>query len=223
MGYSGKIKLRTQASKLRKKGYSVRSIQKKLGVSKSSVSLWTRDILLTAQQVNKLEINRKKAGLKGSLVSAKKKMLKRINETKKIMNDAKNEVGKLSSREKFLIGITLYFAEGDKAGHNVAFTNSDSKSIKFMIDWFRNYCNVKEEKIRCYIYLHDNLNEKKAKSYWAQILRISINQFGKTYIVNNNNKSFRKTKHIYGICRISISDVKILRRILGWISGVFNV
>jgi len=223
MGYSGKIKLQAQAHKLRKKGHSVRSIQKKLGVSKSSISLWTRDILLTAEQIKILENNRKKAGLKGSLIAATNKIKKRINETKKIVGKAKKEIGKLNKKDKFLIGIALYFAEGNKSGHNVAFTNSDSESMKFMINWFRNYCAVKEEKVRCYIYLHDNLNEKKVRKYWSQTLKISLTQFRKTYIVKNNKKRFRKTKHINGICRISISDVNLLRRILGWISGVFDV
>ena len=223
MGYSGKPQLKQRSIELRKSGLSIRAIQQKLKVAKSSVSLWTRDILLTKDQLKILQENRKKAGLRGGLVAARKKIEKRITETTNIMNGAKNEIGSIKNRERFLIGIALYFAEGDKAGHNVAFTNTDSKALVFMVAWLRVYCEVKPERIRCSLYLHDNLNENKVKKYWSSLLHIPLSQFTKSYMVKNNPNRFRKSKHEFGVCRVTVSDVRLLRRILGWISGVFTV
>ncbi|TSC88014.1 MAG: Uncharacterized protein G01um10147_245 [Microgenomates group bacterium Gr01-1014_7] len=46
--------LRLEAHKLRKKGISVRKIAQTLGISKSTISHWTRDIILTVEQLEAL-------------------------------------------------------------------------------------------------------------------------------------------------------------------------
>jgi hypothetical protein len=72
------------------------------------------------------------------------------------------------------------------------------------------------------LYIHDNLDEVKAKKFWSRILELPLTQFKKSYIVENNPKRFRKTKNIYGVLRISISDVNLHRKIMGWIEGVLQ-
>lgn len=223
MSYSGKLELKFKAQTLRKKGISVREIQKNLSVSRSSVSLWVRDVKLTKEQLQKLYSNQRTGGLKGSVIASMNKIKKRIKITKKLFELGKSEVTNLTVKDKFIVGIALYFAEGNKADKSVTFSNSDSRAIKFMVDWLRSYCHVPETKFRCSIYLHDNLNEGTAKKFWSTLTNIPLTQFTKSYIVKNNYKKFRKTKHVTGICRISVSDVNLHRRIMGWISGMFEV
>lgn len=47
--------LRLEARKLRKRGISVRRIAQTLGISKSTVSEWVRDIILTLEQLEMLK------------------------------------------------------------------------------------------------------------------------------------------------------------------------
>lgn len=223
MSYPGKLELKLKARILRKKGFSVDNIQKKLKVSRSSVSFWIRGIKLTKKQLNKLYLNKKTGGLKGSIIAAMNKIRKREQLTEKLMREAKTDIGRLSKRERFIAGIALYFAEGNKADKAVVISNSDPRAMRFMAYWFRKYCNVREEKFRCSLYLHDNLDENRAKKFWSSLIRIPISQFTKTYMVKNNTKRFRKTKHEYGVLRITISNVNLHRKIMGWISGVFGI
>jgi len=44
MGYRGKVREQTRARRLRAQGWTMPEIAKKLGVSRASVSLWTKDI-----------------------------------------------------------------------------------------------------------------------------------------------------------------------------------
>ena len=222
MSYAGKLKLKLRARKLREKGLSIKEIQRKLKVSRSSVSLWVRDVKLTKKQLEKLYLNRKTGNLKGSIIAAMNKIKIREDITKKLIKQGKKEVGNLSKRDRFITGIAMYFAEGSKTDGDVGFSNSDPRAIKFMADWFREFCKIHEEKFRCSLYIHDNLDERRAKRFWSKLTNIPLAQFGKSYIVKNNPHRLRKVKHIYGILKVTISDVNLHRKIMGWISGIFK-
>ena len=222
MGYAGKLDLKLKARTLRKNGLSIKTIEKKLKVSRSSVSIWVRDIKLTKKQLEKLYLNQRTGALRGCIIAAMNKIREKDKLTKKLIEEGEKEVGRLSKRDKFMIGVSMYFAEGEKTGKNVGFSNTDPLAIKFMIDWFRKYCKVPEEKFRCYLYIHDNLDELKAKRYWSKLTRVPLHQFRKSYIVKNNPNRLRKTRHIYGVLRISVSNANLHRKIMGWISGMFK-
>ena len=222
MSYAGKLDLKLKAQKLRKQGLSVKEIEKKLKVSRSSVSLWVREVKLTKKQLENLYLNKKTGQLKGSIIAAMNKIKIREDITKRLIREGGKEVGKISQRDRFITGIALYFAEGSKTDGGVAFSNSDPRAIRFMVDWFRKFCKIPREKFRCSLYIHDNLSESKAKEFWSKLTKIPLSQFRKSYIVKNNPHRLRKVKHIYGVLRIGVSNVNLHRRIMGWISGVFK-
>lgn len=223
VGYYGKTLLRYEARKLRKKGWSVRKIEEKLKVSRSSVSLWVRDVGLSKKIREKLYINQRTGGLRGSFIAGQNKIKKRKHTTEVIIDKARREVGLLSNRDSFIAGIALYFAEGNKADKAVIFTNSDPRAIKFMVYWLKKYCSVAEQSFRCNIYIHDNLDEDRGKRYWSKVSTIPLSLFRKSYIVKNNPKRFRNSKHEFGVCRVTVSNVNLHRRIMGWISGLFEL
>ncbi len=222
MGYSGKLDLKMKARSLRKKGLSIKDIQKKLKISRSSASIWVRDVKLTKKQFNKLYLNRKTGALKGCIIAAKNKIKAREKSVKMLGEEGKKEVGRLSKRDEFIIGVALYFAEGEKRDGGVSFSNSDPRAIKFMVNWFRVFCKTPEEKFRCSLYIHDNLNEEEAKRFWSKLTGIPLHQFRKSYIVKNNPNRFRKVKHKYGVLRVCMGGVVLHRKMMGWISGIFK-
>jgi len=222
MGYAGKLELKLKAKELRKKGLSIKEIQKKLKVSRSSVSLWVRDVELSKKQIEKLYLNKKTGALKGSIIAARNKIQKREKLTERLTQKGIKDIGKLSKRDRFITGVALYFAEGNKNDSNVVFSNTDPLAIVFMVNWLREICRVPEEKFRGALYIHDNLNEKKAKRFWSNLTEIPLHQFTKTYIVKNNPNRLRKTRHIYGVFRVTVSDVNLHRKIMGWIAGVLK-
>ena len=222
MGYFGKLNLKKQAVEMRKKGYSIRQIEKELGVARSSASSWVREVQLTKEQINVLYRNKKSGGLKGSYIASQNKIKERLSRTKQIEEVAKKEIGKLSKRDRFIFGVALYFGEGSKTSHNISFTNSDPSSILFMKNWLVEFCNINVSNMVFNLYIHSNLDESKAKDYWALLLKVPKAQFRKTYVVKNNKNRLRNTKHENGICRITVSRVDTLRRIIGWIKAGFT-
>lgn len=223
MGYVGKLDLKLKAQFLRKEGLSVKEIQKKLKVSRSSVSLWVRDIQLTKKQLERLYLNKKTGALRGSIIGARKKQREREELTRRLMTKGEKEVGNISNRDKFIAGISLYFAEGDKSDGHISFCNTDPYAVRFMVNWIRKFCNPPEEKLRGTLYIHDDLDERKAKRYWSGLTGIPLNQFTKSYIARNNPKRLRKKKHIYGVFRVSISSTILHRKLMGWINRVLEI
>lgn len=170
-------------------------------------------------------MNKKQFGQrKGSLIAADNKRQARVKRTLKIREKARKTVGGLTNRDKFLTGIALYAAEGNKSDGKAGFSNADPKLIKFMMDWFLTYAEVPMGKMRGAIWLHEGLNEKKSKEFWSDLVKLPSDQFHKTYIakVKNNSKKIRKNIHQYGVIQIRFSDSAIHRKIMGWISTVFD-
>ena len=222
MSYAGKLELKLKAQNLRKRGLSIKKIQKLLNVSISSVSLWVRDIKLTKKQLRKLYLNKRTGSLRGSIVAAMNKKKAREGLTQRLIKEGIRETGRLSKRDQFIAGAAMYFAEGDKGDKNVSFSNSAPGAIKFIVDWFRVVCKVPKNKFRLSIYLHDNLSERKAKNFWSKLTKIPLAQFRKSYIVKNNPHRLRKIKHTFGVLRVTVSNVNLGRKIKGWISGIFQ-
>lgn len=224
MGDFGKIEDKFKAQKLRKQGLSYREILQTISVSKSTISLWCRDIQLTSKQKLRLLNNKQFGQKKGSLVAAENKRNARIERTKTIKKLAKKDVGRIINRDKFMTGIALYAAEGTKGDGKSAFANSDPQLIKFMMVWFKMFAKIPLGKFRGSIWLHEGLNEKKAKDYWSNLTRIPKNQFHKTYVakIKINSRKIRKNIHQYGIFSIRFSDSSTHRKIMGWISAVFG-
>src|ERR1035437_3910660 len=120
MSYSGKLELKLKARKLRREGLSIKNIERKLGVSRSSVSLWVRDVVLSASQIKKLYADKITGSLKGNYIASKNKIERTRKLVEKATKEGEKEIGNLSSRDVFIAGVAMYFAEGTKSSTNVS-------------------------------------------------------------------------------------------------------
>lgn len=225
MGYEGKLEEKLKAQKLRKQGLSYKEILSQINVAKDTISRWCKDIPLTEEQKERLIKNKVFGQKKGSLVAAENKKIAREERTLKITKDAKRDLKEINYRDEFIAGIALYAAEGGKTDGKGEFANSDPQIIKFMMRWFLKYAKVSFNRIRGAIWLHEGLNESKARQFWSSLTGIPINQFHKTYIAKNktNSKKIRKNIHEFGVFSIRFSDCEKHRKIIGWISALFDV
>src|SRR5947209_2506989 len=108
MGYYGKLEEKKKAQELRRKGFSYREILTHVDVSKDTSSRWCRDIELTAEHEKRL-LSRKILGQRaGSLQAAKNKRQRRIETINQINKIASEQIAKLTKRDKFIAGISLY-------------------------------------------------------------------------------------------------------------------
>ncbi len=223
MGYAGKLREKRLAIKLRKQGYSYKEILEQVHVSKSTISLWCRDVIMSPKQLEKLREKRINGAEIGRLINAKKQQEKRVQKIKKILNDSKSEVGILTERERFMFGLGLYAGDGDKNDKSVGFANSRPEIIRFMMGWFREFCSVSEDRFRGRIWLHENLGNRRAINFWSRLTRIPETQFHKTYRASlKKSNKIRNNKHEYGVFAIRIYDSDLQIRIKSWMAAVLG-
>lgn len=195
---------------------SLNEIVRELNVSKSSVSLWVRDVKLTSKQ-------RATLTARGFSVSAiEKRRLNRIANTRErhqlVIDAAKEQIWPLNHYELLLVGSALYWGEGNKSSRNVAaVTNSDPDIIKIMMKFFREVCGVEMGKFRGHVHTFSHLNAKKAEKYWSSVSGVPIRQFFKTYAKPSSASKGKKDSLPYGTFQLYVCDTNVALAVRGYI------
>lgn len=216
-----KLQERKEAIKLREEGCSLKEICKILNVAKSSVSTWVRNVQLTQDQIKHL----KEKGFYKEIIEKRRftRLLNEQSKRQKIIDFAKNEIKSLSTRELWLIGTILYWAEGGKTNRSlVRFSNSDTETIKFMMVFFRKVCKVPEKSFRGYLHIHPHLDHIEAEKYWSSVTQIPLNQFYKTNRKLSIASQQKKDSIPLGTFDIYICDTQLFLKIFGWMQGVYT-
>ena len=216
-----KSKEKQLARKLREEGLSINEITNSLNTSKSSVSLWVRDIELTKSQREKLS----KKGFRIDVIEKRRKVRLENEKAKRqiIIDKASKEIKKISKKNLFLIGIALYWAEGGKTERGlVRLSNGDPEVIKIAMNFFRNVCDVPEEKFRGYIHIHPHLDVRRAERYWSDVSRIPLKQFFKTYCKPNKSSQNKKDSLPFGTFDIYICNTELFLKIQGWTKAIIK-
>jgi len=203
--------LREQARQLRQAGASLNEIAQSLGVAKSSVSLWVRDIRLTQQQIAKLDGQRRQyAGQNaGAVVNRERHRALRITY---------QEEGRTRARENrplHLAGSMLYWAEGTKGRNGIYFVNSDSNMVQLFMRFLREELKVKDTEIavRIHCHTHGIAEIKRIEAYWPTLLGLPMSCLRKTYIKQGSTTRHNILKN--GVCDIRVHRTDLVHHIYG--------
>lgn len=214
-----KLEEKQKAIHLRKKGLSMKTIASQLNVSKASVSLWVRDIILTPEQISKLQKNSHT-----SHIIEKRRHTRLSNELKKrqvFIDKAKKDFTNVSKADLKIIGIMLYWAEGRKKGKRIlSFANSDPDMIRIMMKFFKEICGVPDERFRGHIHTYSHTNIVKSEEYWSRVSGIPVAQFYKTYAKKSSASKDKRNTLPYGTFDIYVCDIKLFLHMMGWIEKI---
>jgi len=220
-----KFEKRLEAFKLRKRGWSLRSIAKELDVAKATVSEWCKNLKLTPKQKEHLLRNAIRAGSKGRLIGAEMNKRKKQECIDFYKKSGKKEIGRLSKRDLLIAGSALYWGEGSKKS-KLAFVNSDPDTIKFMFRWFQKSMLVKKEDFMPRIFINDihRSRIKKVLKFWSSFLNLPVSQFGNpVFLKRNPKKVYENYDNYYGVLALGVrKSVKLKYRILGLIDAIKN-
>ncbi|MGW1407372.1 hypothetical protein [Streptomyces sp. NPDC002403] len=213
--------LREKARELRSQGMTYDQIQVELGCSKSSISLWVRDLPKPKPRYTDAE--------RHALMNAGLSRLRTTQNEDRLRakTQAREAVGQLSDRELLLAGVALYWAEGSKdktysRRESLQFINSDPNVITLYLHWL-DLLGVPRERMRFRVSIHESGNVAEAERFWAGLAGVPASTFQRTTLKRHNPKTTRRnTAETYRGCLIIYvtKSADLYRRVEGTWYGI---
>jgi predicted transcriptional regulator len=217
-------KKRILAVEMRKTGMTYNEIASTLGVAKSTLGGWVKNIFPPKIEAEIKKIAEQK--YREKTIAWAKYRSRLINEK------AKNEqiryarqIKKLTNKDLFFLGLGLYWAEGAKTElYKYTFFNSDPFINKSILKFIYSFLGAKKEQIKIQMVLHLGIDEEMAKNYWSKTLSLNQKNFNRaSYSLSAASKGRRpKNRLPYGTIQITVSGKKYANMIKGWLQGLEN-
>lgn len=203
-----KTKEHYKAIRLRETGHSVKEIAMKVGVAKSTASLWVSDVRLSEDAKQRL-LKRIKLG---QYVSAERKKTKVKDAENKYLEEARLEV-KTNPHSLKIICAMLFWCEGTKNPKSgLTFTNSDPNLVAKFLSLLRQSFVIHESKFRLCIHIHGYHSPSKQLDFWSRVTDIKKEQFIKPYLKPNTGK--RIHEGYQGCVSVRYHSTDLARRLI---------
>jgi hypothetical protein len=224
---NAKDDLRAKARELRGQGLDYAEIVARLGVSKSSVSLWVRD-LPRPPRVAPEECDRRTAERMRRYWAAERPV--RAARRAAASAAAASSISGLTDREIVIAGAVAYWCEGAKNGqrrqaNRVIFVNSDPELISFFL-LFLDTVGVSRSDLAFQLHIHETAEVESAERFWLSLTGACPEQFRKTSLKHPNPMTTRKNTgdDYHGCLRVEVRrSCELYRQIEGWAFAVAAV
>lgn len=207
---------RERARHLRRaEGLPLNEIACRVGVSKSSVSLWVRDIELSPEQHEALRrrnpaYNRQ---LLGTRNNAARRRAERIAYQEEGREHARN------GERLHLAGCMLFWAEGSRHRNTARFVNSDPEMIRFFVRFLRTCFSIPDDQIRitCNLFADHADRQWDIEQHWLDVTGLPRSCLCKSTVnvYSKHSKKKRQNKLPYGTCRVTVSRTRVVQSIYG--------
>ena len=204
---------RARARELRSQGLTYDEIATELQVSKSSISLWTRD--LPRPERGPDDPGPRLAGLRRHYELRRRKD---DEQRRRYVESVTDDVGKLSERELVIAGAVAYWAEGTKRkpwrrAETVTFINSDPDMIRLFLAFLR-LMNVTDDRLRLRVSIHETADEEQARIFWAQVAGVPVDSLQRSTLKRHRPATNRKNVGVdyHGCLVISVLRSAVLYR-----------
>jgi transcriptional regulator with XRE-family HTH domain len=219
--------LHDSARDLRARGYTYEEIAAELGVAKSSVSLWVRDMPRVGR-ISHEETRKRNAAAVSSYRAAAG--LRREARRQAVSSAAAAEVGLLNDREILIAGAIAYWCEGCKTkphrpSEQMAFINSDPQLIRFFLR-FLAVAGVTRDRLICRLYIHESADVAAAQTFWLDLTGLPYTQFRRPTLKRHNPRTVRKNtgQNYHGCLVIRVrQSAELYRQVEGWASAAMAV
>ena len=224
---NAKDELRTKARDLRLRGLDYEEIVARLGVSKSSVSLWVRDLPRPPRVAPDECARRTSEGMRRYWTAERRVLAERRAAASAA---AAADIGGLTDREILIAGAIAYWCEGAKnkphrRADRVTFANSDPELISFFL-LFLDVADIPRSDLAFQLQIHETADVASAERFWLALTGARPEQFRKTSLKRPNPETTRKNTSdgYHGCLRVDVKRSCVLyRKIEGWASAVTRV
>lgn len=198
--------LRAEAIRLRLQGYTYGQIKRELGLAKSTLSDWLKNLPLSEDTLKRLSENRE---------ISRDIRVERFRQTyrdrwgsklSKVLSEQERLLTPLSEKELFIAGAFLYWGEGSKHRGWVSISNTDPRVILFSLYWMNMILKIPKKKITIRLNLYSDMDITKEILFWSKTLNISKKQFKPPYIKKTTREGLTYKSFGHGTCNIVCYD-----------------
>jgi len=122
-----------------------------------------------------------------------------------------------------LVGLGLWWGEGRKDRHKVSVCNSDPAVLALVVAWLREVYRVPLRKFRAGVHIHRDLDSEATLRFWRKVTGIPRGQFHKIQVFRARDRLTKRRgarKMLYGVCTVSVYDVRLFDVILRRLSRI---
>ena len=188
----------------------MREIEQRLGIARSTVSRWVREIELTDHQREDLQARGESARVRARRICylARRRRFQ--------------EEGRKAAQQGDPIhaaGCMLYWAEGSKTRNTAQITNADPDVLRFFVEFLRRYFDVPDDQFRltCNLFADHLPRQREVERFWLDTMNLPESCLCKS-IVNVYSKYSQKKRQNrlpYGTTRVSVCRTHIVQHIYG--------
>jgi hypothetical protein len=193
---------------MRAESRTLQDIATTLGVSKSSVSVWVRDVPYEPGP-RQPSPNRR----------PHPQQLAKLAEIADCNRAGIERLGVLSADAFLAAGVALYAGEGAKGA--LVFANMNPAMIRFFCAWLRQFFDIDEARLRVRVYLHEGLDLDAAEKFWSEITAVPRSQFRAPYRAKAD-PTMRLTKHEHGCAYVGYYCSRTHREVMGLVGALLT-
>ena len=193
---------------MRADGRTLADIAAVLGVSRSSVSVWVRDVEFQPKP-RRASAHRR----------PHPQHLAKLAEIAECEELGIQRLGALSDDAFLAAGAALYAGEGSKG--QIQFANTNPAMMQFFCAWLRHFFIIDESRMRVRVYLHEGLDLDAAERFWSEVTGVPLSQFRAPYRARDD-PTIRRNKHEHGCAYVRYSCSRTHREILGLVRALLS-
>ena len=198
---------------MRLEGASITEIENALGVSRSSISRWVRDVELGPEQRARL-VERVRMG---PLVAGERKAA-----SARALRTEYQDEGRRLARTRgvdYATGCMLYWAEGSKHRNTVTLTNSDSELVACFLAFLQRHFDVENSKVKlwCNLFADHADRQREIEDFWLDKLALDRSSLRRSTVNRYSKYSQKKraNKLPYGTVQLVVCSTRIVQTIYG--------
>lgn len=217
-------KLRPRAEELRRQGYSYKLIEEKLGISRSTMSYWFKDqpFIPNGEVLARMKNGPAKVGIQRHNA--------RVQEIKIQREQGIKEIGHLSERDLWLLGIGIYIGEGSKSSEIIRVSNADPAVIRLAVKWLQETCGLTANNLAVRLHLYPDNDEEGCLQYWQEVTGLPRKNFRRSTIDTRKDKQKAKIRILpHGTAHVTVvsngdpeKGRRLFRKVTGWMAGALN-
>jgi hypothetical protein len=208
------FELKETAITLRESGLSMTVIERKLGIPRSTLSGWFKNVELTEAQRVKLMKNSQDGWQRARVKAVEWHRSQKAVRLLHAKQEAIKTLDKIELSDEVLdlAFAMLYLGEGAKNG-TTSLASSDPKILKFVLSVLKRNYAITPDMVRCELHLRADQDPAELKKYWSSQLNIPLSNFRGSYI-DQRSAGHPTYAHYKGVCVLYCGSIAIQRKLI---------